>query len=109
MTHASSNGIDPFETPGRNEPSARVAGNPFLRPPLQGGTKRLVHRILSRVEVAEHADQGRKNATTILSKEAVDGLAYRFSRRLGDALILPEPPQFSCLEWSPYRSLAPRA
>ena len=59
---AAAHGVDCLEAAGRDEPRARIVGQPFVRPLLDRRRKGVVHRLFGAIEIAEQADQGRQHA-----------------------------------------------
>ena len=55
--------VDGFEASGRHEPGARVGRHAVAWPLFERGTHGVVQRLLGSVEVADQANQRRKNAT----------------------------------------------
>ena len=70
---APAHGVDRLEAAGRDEPRARVVGQPLARPLLDGRRKRVVHRLFGAIEIAEQADQRRQHAPRV---GAVDGIHH---------------------------------
>ena len=70
---APAHGVDRLEAAGRDEPRARVVGQPLARPLLDGRGKGVVHRLFGAIEIAEQADQRRQHAPRV---GAVDGIHH---------------------------------
>src|SRR4029077_12892091 len=68
--------VDGLEAPGRYQPRARVRRYTLLRPLLQRGSERVVHRFLSDIEIAKETDERRQNAAGIVLREALDRLQH---------------------------------
>jgi hypothetical protein len=69
--------IDCFEAAGRDEPCPWIGGQAIARPLFYCGRKGIVQRLLGKLEVAEQADQGSKDAARIGAIDRIDNLAYR--------------------------------
>src|SRR5438034_4218112 len=57
---------------GRHQPAARVGGRPVAGPALGGGRERLLRGFLGEVEVAEEADQARKDAAPLVAEDLLE-------------------------------------
>src|SRR5688572_110848 len=64
--------VDALEAGRGDEPGTRVLRHAVLRPLLDGRRKRLLHRLLRPVEIAEQADQRRKDAPRLLAPDFLD-------------------------------------
>src|SRR5439155_11714500 len=64
--------VDRAVARGGHEPRAGVGGRPVARPALGGDRERLLGGFLGEVEVAEEADQRRKDAAPLVSKDLLD-------------------------------------
>jgi hypothetical protein len=57
----------------RRQPRAGVARQAVLWPALRGARERLLSSFLGKVEVAEEADQRRKDTAPLLAEDLLDG------------------------------------
>src|SRR5205085_1669927 len=69
---ASANGVDRLEAAGRDQPGARIVGQPLRRPLLERGAKRFVQRFLGEVEVTEQPHQRREHAARLRTVNRLD-------------------------------------
>ncbi len=67
--------------------------NAIARPLLQRGRKRLVHRLLGAVEVAEHANQRRQHAPRFLAPDGFDACLHGTITARQSSTIGLKPPQ----------------
>jgi hypothetical protein len=58
---------------GDDDPGRRIRGNAVMRPPEERRLEGVLKRVLGELEVTEDANQGRKDARTLLAEDAVDG------------------------------------
>jgi hypothetical protein len=66
------NAIDRAVARRRRQPGARVLGQPDSGPALGSDRERLLGGFLGEVEVAEEADQCRKDAAPLLAEDALE-------------------------------------
>jgi hypothetical protein len=66
------NPVDRVVARGRRQPRPGIAWQPVGRPAPRGGRERLLGGFLGKVEVAEEADQRRKDTTPLLAEGLLD-------------------------------------
>jgi len=64
--------VDGAVARGREQPGARVVGDPLAPPATGGDRKGLLGGLLGEVEVAEKADQGGEDATPLVAEDLLD-------------------------------------
>jgi hypothetical protein len=63
--------VDGPETPGRDQPRARIRRETLIWPAAQRGVERVLHRILGEIEIAQQSDERREDAAAF---RAIDGV-----------------------------------
>jgi len=81
-TRAPPQDVDRLEATGRHQPRERVARQPVARPALDGGSERLVQRLLGEVEVADEADECGQDTARVRAVERLDRAGRRRIRQL---------------------------
>ena len=61
----------------RGEPGTGIRRSTLTWPPFRGDRERLLGGVLGKVEVAEEADQVRKDAAPLVTEDVVDQLSTR--------------------------------
>ena len=71
--------VDGPEPARRDEPRAGIGGHALLWPSLEGSTEGIVQRVLGQLEVAEQADQGRKDPPRFRTIDGIHFFPHLFS------------------------------
>jgi hypothetical protein len=79
---AAAHGVDALESAGGDQPGTGIGGDALARPLLDGGGKGVVKGFFGEIEIAEEADECRKNAAGFGAVDVFDNL----SEGLADAL-----------------------
>ncbi len=81
--------IDRFESPGRNEPGARIRRGAVDRPALDRGRERVLERLLGEIEIAEEADQSGENAAGLGAVDRLDRVYGWSNSMIGRTSTVP--------------------